>query len=234
MVEADLIADSQAVTRGERLKMVRETLNLSQKEFAQRLNTDQSSLSAIESGRRNLGNRLANAISLEFNLNQDWLYSGLGEMFTRIHAVQDQSVGYRIRPNKVGAIPYYDIDVSASRLSFFSDISSETPSAFFEIPFLEDCDFAIKVYGDSMYPKFNNGDVIVCKEVSHWANYMVYGEVYLVITREERMVKYVRKSSKPGHWLMASENRHHDEFDLPISEILKVYSVKGKIQRNAI
>lgn len=65
----------------ERVKIVRKTLGLSGEKFGERLCITKSSISNIESGNRNLTEQNINAICREFNVNEDWLRNGNGEMF---------------------------------------------------------------------------------------------------------------------------------------------------------
>ena len=66
----------------ERLKKIRETLKLSQNDFAKRLNLQRNSISLFENGKRNLSDRTILNICKEFNINEEWLREGKGEMFS--------------------------------------------------------------------------------------------------------------------------------------------------------
>lgn len=68
----------------ERIKQIRKTLSLSQKEFGERLGVTDSAISIIESGRRNITEQMEKSICREFNVNYDWLKYGTGEMFEAI------------------------------------------------------------------------------------------------------------------------------------------------------
>ncbi len=65
----------------ERLKEIRETLKLSQSEFAKKLNLQRNSISLVENGKRNLSDRTIQDICNKFNVNEEWLRDGIGEMF---------------------------------------------------------------------------------------------------------------------------------------------------------
>lgn len=67
-----------------RIKQVREELNLSQTEFAVPLNLKRNSITQIETGRRNPSDRTLIDICREFNVNEDWLRHGRGEMFLEL------------------------------------------------------------------------------------------------------------------------------------------------------
>ena len=66
----------------ERIKLVRETLNVSQRDFAKRIYISQALLGEIELGNRKVSDRTIHLISTEFNVNKDWLLTGNGDMFT--------------------------------------------------------------------------------------------------------------------------------------------------------
>ena len=67
---------------GERLKCVREELNLMQKEFAKELGISAPSLSEIETGRNRPGIELLAKLAERFNVNLYYILLGKGEIFS--------------------------------------------------------------------------------------------------------------------------------------------------------
>ena len=65
----------------QRIKLLRSELNISQNEFSKRIFIGQSSLGEIETGTRNVNDRIIQLICSEFNVNKDWLKTGKGQMF---------------------------------------------------------------------------------------------------------------------------------------------------------
>ena len=65
-----------------RIKQVRQALDVSQRDFAKRVYISQTLLGDIELGNRNVNDRTIQLISTEFNVNKDWLLTGKGEMFS--------------------------------------------------------------------------------------------------------------------------------------------------------
>ena len=65
----------------DRLKQLRKALDLTQTEFAERIGTVQNTITGYESGRRNPSGPVISAICKEFNVNEEWLRNGTGEMF---------------------------------------------------------------------------------------------------------------------------------------------------------
>lgn len=69
------------LTLGERIKKVRKALDLTQQEFCDRIGLKRNSISLVESDKRNPSKQLFLAICREFNVNEQWLRTGEGEMF---------------------------------------------------------------------------------------------------------------------------------------------------------
>lgn len=69
---------------GERLRMVREALGYTQTEFAERLKLTRNFISLVETGQRILSDRSINDVCREFNVREQWLRTGEGEMFVSL------------------------------------------------------------------------------------------------------------------------------------------------------
>lgn len=67
----------------ERLRDLRKTLGLNQVEFGEKVGIGGTAISKIEKGDRGLTETLLRAICREFNVNEEWLRHGTGEMFVQ-------------------------------------------------------------------------------------------------------------------------------------------------------
>lgn len=65
----------------ERIKQLRKTLGLSGEKFGEPLGVKRSAISDIERGRNNLSEQMLKSICREFNVSEEWLRNGTGEMF---------------------------------------------------------------------------------------------------------------------------------------------------------
>lgn len=65
----------------ERFKEVRNSLQMRQGAFANEIKTTQGHVSDIENKRKGVSNRVIEIICLKFNVNENWLRTGEGEMF---------------------------------------------------------------------------------------------------------------------------------------------------------
>ena len=66
---------------GERVKELRKALGLSGEKFGEKIGVTRSGISDIERGRNGLSDSNILAICREFNVNEEWLRTGTGEMF---------------------------------------------------------------------------------------------------------------------------------------------------------
>lgn len=68
------------MTQGERVKEVRKFRKMSMEQFGERLGVQKSAISKIEKGDRGLTEQMLKAICREFNVNEEWLRNGDGDM----------------------------------------------------------------------------------------------------------------------------------------------------------
>lgn len=199
-------------------KFIAET-GMSERKFAESLEIDPSQLNRWLSGKHSPTYKTVAKIRKRHPTFPDFEISGEENTSTLVHDMGKQ-------------IPYYDIEATAGDIALFTD-SNETPSSYFNIPAFSDCNFGINVYGHSMYPKITNGDIILCREVAG-REFINFGEIYLIVTKEQRMIKYLKKHTDKTFVKLVSENKEFDDIELPVESILKLYLVKGTIKRNQI
>lgn len=63
-----------------RIIKVREESNLSQEKFADRLGLSRNFINQVENGKKNISERTLADICREFNVNEEWLRTGRGNM----------------------------------------------------------------------------------------------------------------------------------------------------------
>lgn len=73
--------ESEVISINTRIKQLRKELKMTQHEFALRIGTTQNVLANYESGRRNPSSSVVNNICKTFNVREDWLRYGEGDMF---------------------------------------------------------------------------------------------------------------------------------------------------------
>ena len=75
----------------ERVKWLRTNLGLTQADFGNRINISQNYVWMIEKGERVPGGRTIKDICREFNVNEVWLRSGIGEPFKAVSRADEIS-----------------------------------------------------------------------------------------------------------------------------------------------
>ncbi|RWW91833.1 S24 family peptidase [Flavobacterium cerinum] len=198
------------------------------------------------------------------DFNVDWLLSGEGEMIKTKNAenvtnsnshknshilstepnIQKNvtvSKDFRLKTDKnreTQVIPLYSMEATAGLVKLLDNIHSQTPIDFISIPNLPNCDGALFVTGDSMYPLLKSGDIIAYKQIHDIENDIFWGEMYLLsidVGGEELVtIKYVQKSEKEGYIKLVSQNRHHQDKDVKISKIRALAIIKASVRYNVM
>lgn len=75
-----------------RLKEIRNSLGLTQTEFAKSVHLTPQSISMIESGKRPVTDRLIHNICTEFGVSEEWLRTGEGDMFPPLDESEDDLI----------------------------------------------------------------------------------------------------------------------------------------------
>jgi len=68
------------ITIYQRVRIVRQKLKLTQRQFAEQIGLAQTALSMIETGNNTLTDKVIKLICAEFGVNESWIRSGKGEM----------------------------------------------------------------------------------------------------------------------------------------------------------
>ncbi|WP_313530720.1 helix-turn-helix domain-containing protein [Anaerotignum sp.] len=69
------------MTINERIKQLRQELNLSQAKFAKEISISNGYIAGIELGKRNVNDRIVKLICIAFNVREKWLKTGEGSIF---------------------------------------------------------------------------------------------------------------------------------------------------------
>jgi phage repressor protein C with HTH and peptisase S24 domain len=222
---------------GQRLKLIRKALGLTQEQLAQRLGVGKTALSMVETGKARLSNRNKNILVQEFNVSPEWLETGNGEMF---NADPSLVKAFSLKTDNslpMQSVPLYSIEGTAGLVPLFADRMSVEPVNFIHIPNLPKCDGAIYVVGDSMYPLLKSGDIVLYKQLQSLDD-VFWGDMYLLsidINGEEYItVKYLQKSEIEGCVKLVSQNQHHADKDIEISRIRAIALIKASVRMHTI
>lgn len=256
-----------------RIKILIEHEKVSPSKFAKMIDFNQSNLSKILKGDRNVAPNLINAICDNLNVSYKWLVNGEGSMFLTGDINQsgdansannsgtinnDNSRYYQGcgRENmqkqeisdlgdRVSALenaptisysqgkPYYNVDFLGGFDIVLND-QTINPEYLIDFKKYNDADCWCNVSGHSMEPLISNGDIIAIKQLYDWNEFLLYGEVYGIITNDMRTVKIVTKSDKGDDYINlvpVNKSGEYQPQDLPKKLITHVFRVLGCMKK---
>jgi len=129
-------------------------------------------------------------------------------------------------------IPMYEISATASGVEVYNDINDSMSVGRMNFPGIEDCDFALPVWGHSMYPYLENGCWVALKVIND--KKILPGEVYYIEWGEYRMYKRLLAGDNQDEVIAHSDNTtemigsrlKYAPFVIKIAEIKKLCLVK--------
>ena len=209
----------------ERLKAVREALNMTQSIFAQSLGLKQGSYSDIEKGKTKTPVTPQTELILKYvhNVNIEYLYGKSDDMFVvEGHPVVNYEKGK----------PYYNVDFVCG----FDEVENDqtvNPDNLIWFPKYDKADCWCNATGMSMYPDICPGDIIALKEVKDFRSFIPSGEIYGIVTKEHRTIKKVCKSEIEGciKLIPTNQGKEFTEQDIPLDIVVRVYKVLGSLRR---
>lgn len=164
------------------------------------------------------------------DISPEWLVTGNGEMIKSVEREQkmiEVPVSAISETKRKGAL-IYDIDATCGLSGRDIEFTDERVIGSIDTPEINPDSKIIFATGDSMLPLIASGDRIVVRKIESW-DYFNYGQVYLIITNEYRLIKRVRKHPKDDEnlILLRSENSEFDDIDLPKKEIIHLFIVEN-------
>lgn len=207
-----------------------------QAELARMLGFKSASVSEMLKNPGPIPQHYLEAISKLTGRRIDWILTGEGpEMLMEVEK------GGSNAPEPSGkAIPVFDAVVTAG-LSLAQEDQTPYSQAYETVntgTLFREATAAMRVYGDSMFPKYQAGCMIAIKEIFD-RDMIVYGEDYVVETSEQRVLKRLMKSEKGDDYIeLSSINPQKDDRgkaiyaakDLQLSKIKRVYKVLGTVR----
>lgn len=210
----------------ERLRQLMALQGLTQARFAERMGISSPNMSKHLSGRLPITHGLVNRVCLDYGVARQWLMYGEDVPFAK-------SEGYNLRnasgtPASKG-VPVYDIDVTAGFGPLDRMFTQDRITGHIDIPRLNNPvnERIVRVSGDSMEPSIRNGSYIAIREVQ--SDTIFWGQAYVIILEDYRMVKILRRHPNPALVVLHSENPEYDDIEVPRSHILGLYMVDAVI-----
>ena len=235
----------------QRIKRLMEDGHYNQSEFAQKIKMNASNLSKHLNGKLAVSEALLNRLVINLGVSKQWLTDGIGSAYTQpattapavpvIHTTADQVISAndinsaqtagasaKSAMIKQGA-PIYDVDVTAGQSSRSMLFEEENIIGYIKLPSIPSDCHIFRVTGDSMTPVINNGDFLAIREVTN-PNLIFWGQIYVLLLDDYRMVKYVRRHSDPSMMILRSANPEYDDIEIKRSDVSKLFIVTNVLR----
>lgn len=211
---------------GERINEIISRFGLSKADFARKVGEKPQTVSNWVA--RDNGMNVLNKIFIAFpEVNQDWLMTGHGEMLSNAVKVTSDAPGTFYTETHNGT-PVYDIDATCGTESRDMDFTDEHIVGYVDLPGVNKNACIIRANGDSMEPRIFDGNMVVIREIKNWED-VFYGQIYLILLDEYRMIKYIRRyePDEGNYIILRSENPKYDDIKLHKSKIRKLFIVEN-------
>ena len=175
------------MTTGERIRMIRKAKKMTQKEVAEKLGITVGAYSHYETGTRILDVNGIKKLSAVFGVSGDELIDT---------GYQNKTPDNLIR---ISDLPTKKVPLLGSVAAGEPIMDKEFPGVYAETPM--DCDFALRVKGDSMSPTYLPGDIVFIKQ---YPDLPYNGAVVIISIDDDVSIKHVTLA--PSGIVISSDN----------------------------
>ncbi len=198
---------------GQRIKQLRKMLKLSQEEFGKKIGKSASAIARYESGSREIDESTLKLIAKEFNVNEEWLKTGEGEMFTE--TLPEEAGGVKIA--------YYpEISLSAgegiepfSEKGKWIELSEGLMLELFGRVYKNGL-VLFPVYGNSMEPTIKAGSIAIIR-LYDFEHSIINGSIYALRIDNDIYIKRIKLNPVTRQITLISDNPDYEPIEIPES-----------------
>ena len=206
------------------------------RQFSLSLNYAPQSWSKIQNNERQVTIDLIRKAVIKYKFNPVYIFTGVGEKFLNSGenksgvltvAVDKQNRERIIHVPRSAKAGYLD---QSGEPVFMKNLATYTlPGNHFNMGTFR----SFEVEGDSMEPTLKSGDIVICSYVEDpvlWENNIRDGYVYVVITKDDIVVKRViNRLAKDKVLELHSDNKYYPPLIVNINDIKEIWTVKMKL-----
>jgi len=170
---------------------------------------------------------------IEKDYNLKWLLTGRGEPTQNIEDPERIEKEISISPSDIKEGEYtgvlvYKIDGTCGVIERDMAFTKDNIVGSVNLPEINKESKIIRANGDSMEPVIFDGDRVVLRQI-HNFDEIFYGQIYLILLDEYRMIKYIRKyePDEDNYIILRSRNDAYDDIKLHKSKIKKFFIVEN-------
>lgn len=214
-------------TNGQRISQVITKLYKSKADFARKIGERPQTISNWCT-RQNSSSVIDKIVKACPEINITWLLTGEGNM---LNEMADIATPSEPNGNAKQAMSEYETYLLPMSVMGGSLVGLPTEGTMLEqcervISPIKGIDFAISIYGESMYPEYPSGARVLIKRVNPDI-FIEWGKVYVLDTSNGVIIKEIHQSPREGFITCHSINPDPKfaDFDVPMAEIYGMYRV---------
>ena len=216
----------------DRVRYLITRMRKTQQQFAYLMGVDGPNLSRILNGRIPFSDAMINRIVVNFGVSKEWLLKGTDVPFPknmpRVIDSIDLGEDLPALTRACDGTPVYDIDVTAGFSELSSMFTNDRIIGYLKMPQISTSNAVVRVSGDSMIPQIPNGSYVSIRELRADSS-IFWGQTYLVVMEDYRMVKIVRRHPDPEKVVLHSLNPEFDDMEVLRKDIKGLYVVDAVI-----
>lgn len=225
--------DSDA-TLIDRVRYLITRMRKTQQQFAALLGIDGPNLSRILNGHAPFTDSMINRIVVNLGVSKEWLLTGKEVPFAKNPTIDFEIFGTGAEEKSLSPVPVaqgapvYDIDATAGFSELSAMFTDEHVIGFLQLPQISSENVVVRVSGNSMSPNIPDGSYISIRQIN--ANGTIFwGQTYLVVLEDYRVVKILRKHPDPAKVILHSINKSFDDVEINRTDIKALYIVDSVI-----
>lgn len=215
-------------------ELIQKETNGNVRAFAQSINVSQQSLNRIFCiDKRNgkypsVSNEIKKGIIDVYGKDEIWFISdvnsGEGEMLNSESSISSND----IKEGDYSGTLVYDIDATCGTGQRDIYFTQDNIIGSVNLPGINKGSQIVRANGDSMEPRIFDGNMVVIREIHSWED-IFYGQMYLILLDEYRMIKYIRRyePDEENYIILRSENSKYDDIKLHKGKIRKMFIVEN-------
>lgn len=202
--------------------------SINQSQIAEKLGVKKTYLSDMINSRvpynETMGKKISDIFHIEESENSS--YTKVKDNDKQENAIEIASAD--IQEDIFTGTPVYDIDATCGTDNRKIQFAEDRIIGSVDLPEISKTAKIITANGDSMEPVIYNGNRVVLREVFGWED-IFYGQIYLILLDEYRMIKYIRRyeQDEENYIILRSENPKYDDIKLHKSKIRKLFIVEN-------
>ena len=212
-------------TVSDRIRYLITRMRKTQSQFAELIGVEAPNFSRILNGHVKFTDAMANRIVVNLGVSKDWLLYGTDVPFPKHESMMSTITGSEQQKlNETDGAPVYDIDVTAGAVELSQMFTRENIVGYLKLPQVNPKNAIVRVSGDSMIPQITNGAYLSIRQIGNDAP-IYWGQTYLVILEDYRMVKVIRRHHDPEMVILHSNNPAYDDMEIRRDQMKNLFIV---------